>query len=270
MRDEHGERHPARETTARLRRLLVAAGAMSRSTCRPFATTSTRFMRALSAPLSIASDDGLQLRDEVAHVGRIGSGIIGVRRAHRDHVADRLLLHLDRHPEPTIVCGRGTGLSGIAVAAPCPCRPPRSRRPASRRGPPALVHGRRGRGRRATLAAPSPAIFFCRKPSRRARSRYDAAEPTHAGRLACSARTIEVLTSRGARAANCGDGGWLRASRRRAPTTPADSDVKASMQCDCASEPGRVRCTVEARIGGAAPSPGPTSRSSRCPSSPRP
>ena len=28
------------------------------------------------------------------------------------------------------------------------------------------------------------------------------------------------------------------------------SDVKASMQCDRASEPGRVRCTVEARIEG--------------------
>ena len=31
---------------------------------------------------------------------------------------------------------------------------------------------------------------------------------------------------------------------------PAESDVKASMQCDRASEPGRVRCTVEARIEG--------------------
>lgn len=29
-----------------------------------------------------------------------------------------------------------------------------------------------------------------------------------------------------------------------------DSDVHASMQCDRASEPGRVRCTVEARIDG--------------------
>lgn len=31
---------------------------------------------------------------------------------------------------------------------------------------------------------------------------------------------------------------------------PAESDVKASMQCDRANEPGRVRCTVEARIEG--------------------
>ena len=31
---------------------------------------------------------------------------------------------------------------------------------------------------------------------------------------------------------------------------PAETDVKASMQCDRASEPGRVRCTVEARIEG--------------------
>ena len=31
---------------------------------------------------------------------------------------------------------------------------------------------------------------------------------------------------------------------------PLESDVKASMQCDRASEPGRVRCTVEARIEG--------------------
>lgn len=30
----------------------------------------------------------------------------------------------------------------------------------------------------------------------------------------------------------------------------AETDVKASMQCDRASEPGRVRCTVEARIEG--------------------
>ncbi len=30
----------------------------------------------------------------------------------------------------------------------------------------------------------------------------------------------------------------------------ADGDVHASMQCDRASEPGRVRCTVEARIDG--------------------
>lgn len=30
----------------------------------------------------------------------------------------------------------------------------------------------------------------------------------------------------------------------------ADTDVRASMQCDRASEPGRVRCTVEARIEG--------------------
>ena len=29
-----------------------------------------------------------------------------------------------------------------------------------------------------------------------------------------------------------------------------DSDVKASMQCDRASEPGRVRCSVETRIEG--------------------
>jgi len=32
--------------------------------------------------------------------------------------------------------------------------------------------------------------------------------------------------------------------------TPAESDLRASMQCDRASEPGRVRCTVEARIEG--------------------
>jgi hypothetical protein len=32
--------------------------------------------------------------------------------------------------------------------------------------------------------------------------------------------------------------------------TPPESDVKASMQCDRANEPGRVRCTVEARIEG--------------------
>jgi hypothetical protein len=31
---------------------------------------------------------------------------------------------------------------------------------------------------------------------------------------------------------------------------PAEHDVKASMQCDRANEPGRVRCTVEARIEG--------------------
>lgn len=31
---------------------------------------------------------------------------------------------------------------------------------------------------------------------------------------------------------------------------PPESDVKASMQCDRASEPGRVRCTVEARLEG--------------------
>ena len=32
--------------------------------------------------------------------------------------------------------------------------------------------------------------------------------------------------------------------------TSSESDVKASMQCDRASEPGRVRCTVETRIEG--------------------
>jgi hypothetical protein len=31
---------------------------------------------------------------------------------------------------------------------------------------------------------------------------------------------------------------------------PAESDLKASMQCDRAGEPGRVRCTVEARLEG--------------------
>jgi hypothetical protein len=31
---------------------------------------------------------------------------------------------------------------------------------------------------------------------------------------------------------------------------PAESDVKASMQCDRASEPGRIRCSVEVRIDG--------------------
>jgi hypothetical protein len=37
----------------------------------------------------------------------------------------------------------------------------------------------------------------------------------------------------------------------RAHAQPApDGDVKASMQCDRASEPGRVRCSVEARIEG--------------------
>lgn len=37
----------------------------------------------------------------------------------------------------------------------------------------------------------------------------------------------------------------------RAHAQPApDGDVKASMQCDRASEPGRVRCSVETRIEG--------------------
>jgi hypothetical protein len=31
---------------------------------------------------------------------------------------------------------------------------------------------------------------------------------------------------------------------------PADRDVKASMQCDRANEPGRVRCTVETHLEG--------------------
>jgi hypothetical protein len=31
---------------------------------------------------------------------------------------------------------------------------------------------------------------------------------------------------------------------------PVENDLKASMQCDRASEPGRVRCTIEARIEG--------------------
>jgi hypothetical protein len=38
-------------------------------------------------------------------------------------------------------------------------------------------------------------------------------------------------------------------TRARAQNAP-DGDVKASMQCDRASEPGRVRCTVETRIEG--------------------
>lgn len=37
-----------------------------------------------------------------------------------------------------------------------------------------------------------------------------------------------------------------RANAQAAP----DNDVKASMQCDRASEPGRVRCSVEAHIEG--------------------
>jgi hypothetical protein len=40
-----------------------------------------------------------------------------------------------------------------------------------------------------------------------------------------------------------------RATVAGAQPTP-DSDVKATMQCDRASEPGRVRCTVDVRIEG--------------------
>jgi hypothetical protein len=40
-------------------------------------------------------------------------------------------------------------------------------------------------------------------------------------------------------------------TRANAQVAPApENDVKASMQCDRASEPGRVRCSVEARIEG--------------------
>jgi hypothetical protein len=42
-------------------------------------------------------------------------------------------------------------------------------------------------------------------------------------------------------------GGLEREARADAP---AENDVKASMQCDRASEPGRVRCSVEVRIEG--------------------
>lgn len=43
--------------------------------------------------------------------------------------------------------------------------------------------------------------------------------------------------------------GTTSASDAQAQTT-GEGDVKASMQCDRASEPGRVRCTVETRIEG--------------------
>ena len=36
----------------------------------------------------------------------------------------------------------------------------------------------------------------------------------------------------------------------RADAAPAEPDVRASMQCDRATEPGRVRCTVEVRVEG--------------------
>jgi hypothetical protein len=39
-------------------------------------------------------------------------------------------------------------------------------------------------------------------------------------------------------------------ARARTQAPAADGDVHASMQCDRAMEPGRVRCTVEVRIEG--------------------
>lgn len=50
---------------------------------------------------------------------------------------------------------------------------------------------------------------------------------------------VIALAAAGAIALTCSDA--------RAQPAP-DSDVHASMQCDRASEPGRVRCTVEVRI----------------------
>lgn len=49
-----------------------------------------------------------------------------------------------------------------------------------------------------------------------------------------------------AAAAIASTGGDARAQAQTAP----DGDVRASMQCDRASEPGRVRCTVEVRVAG--------------------
>ena len=40
------------------------------------------------------------------------------------------------------------------------------------------------------------------------------------------------------------------AAHGQGPAQARDTDVQASMQCDRASEPGRVRCTVEVRIEG--------------------
>lgn len=47
-------------------------------------------------------------------------------------------------------------------------------------------------------------------------------------------------------------GATVAGPARAQQTSPENDakDVKASMQCDRASEPGRVRCTVEARIEG--------------------
>lgn len=45
--------------------------------------------------------------------------------------------------------------------------------------------------------------------------------------------------------------GVAREARAEAPAeAPEESFAKASMQCDRATEPGRVRCTVEARLEG--------------------
>lgn len=40
------------------------------------------------------------------------------------------------------------------------------------------------------------------------------------------------------------------AAHGQGPAQARDTDVQASMQCDRASEPGRVRCTVEVRVEG--------------------
>jgi hypothetical protein len=41
-----------------------------------------------------------------------------------------------------------------------------------------------------------------------------------------------------------------RRARAQAPPPSSDADVHASMQCDRANEPGRVRCTVEVGLEG--------------------
>ena len=51
-------------------------------------------------------------------------------------------------------------------------------------------------------------------------------------------------------AVGLGLGAGATVSKRANAQSAPGNDVKASMQCDRASEPGRVRCSVEARIEG--------------------
>ena len=61
----------------------------------------------------------------------------------------------------------------------------------------ALFTAAAGGGGTAAVPAPAPLLLVVASRRREQDHRHDAAEPTHAGRLACSARIIEVLTSSG-------------------------------------------------------------------------